>query len=56
MHHKKIVGPKGREIDEYLYSLIQERDIVQSAANILRQKILNIKKRHCQKIYEHRMY
>ncbi|CAH1102926.1 unnamed protein product [Psylliodes chrysocephalus] len=28
MHHKKIVGPKGRQIDEYLYSLIQEKNIV----------------------------
>lgn len=44
MHHKKIVGPKGRKIDEYLYSLIEEKDIVQSAANILRRKILDIEK------------
>lgn len=44
MHHKKIVGPKGRKIDKYLYSLIEEKNIVQSAANILRQKVLNIKK------------
>lgn len=43
-HNKKIVGPINREIDNHLFSLLEEKDILQNAALILRRKILDIEK------------
>ncbi|CAG5073423.1 Protein of unknown function [Cotesia congregata] len=42
--NKKIVGPIDRVIDENLYSLLEEKSILHSAALILRQKIFEIEK------------
>ncbi|KAK0076989.1 hypothetical protein PV326_010377, partial [Microctonus aethiopoides] len=41
-HNKKIVGPIDREIDENIYSLLEEKSILHNAALILRGKILDI--------------
>lgn len=43
-HNKKIVGPINREIVENLYSLLEEKSILHSAALILRQKIFDIER------------
>lgn len=45
MHNKRIFMPKNRAIDDSLFSLLKETDILQKAALILRRKILNIKKK-----------
>lgn len=45
LHNKKIVGPINRDIDEKLYSLLEEKDILRNAAGILRRKILSIEKK-----------
>lgn len=45
LHNKKIVGPINRDIDENLYSLLEEKDILRNAAGILRRKILSIEQK-----------
>ncbi|XP_011874807.1 PREDICTED: uncharacterized protein LOC105565870 [Vollenhovia emeryi] len=44
MHNKKIVMPINHTIDDGLFSLLKDKDILQNAALILRRQILNIRK------------
>lgn len=44
MHNKKVFMPKNHTIDDGLFSLLEETNILQKAALILQKKILNIKK------------
>ena len=56
MHKKRIVGSADHQIDEYTFELLQEKNIIHIAANILRREILDIKKKNYQKVCKHQTY